>query len=51
MLFRSQGDIVTVDGTDESDVSVIGVAGWCEGLELNFTPKQFIEHFKTILAK
>ena len=43
-----QGDIVTFNGYDIGDVCVEGVAGWCRGLELNFTPKQFAEHFKVI---
>ena len=41
-----QGDIVTFDGIDEGEVCVTGKAGWCAGVELNFTPKQFVEHFK-----
>jgi hypothetical protein len=43
-----QGDIVTFDGSDEGEVCVTGVVGWCEGVELSFTPKQFAEHFKVI---
>jgi hypothetical protein len=41
-----QGDIVNVLETDEGDIFVEGISGWCEGMELNFTPKQFVEHFK-----
>ena len=43
-----QGDIVIFSQYSEGDVYVEGVAGWCTGLELNFTPKQFVEHFKVI---
>tara|TARA_B110000503_G_C7029844_1_gene363524 strand:+ start:405 stop:614 length:210 start_codon:yes stop_codon:yes gene_type:complete len=43
-----QGDIVTFDDSDEGEVSVTGIAGWCEGFELIFTPKQFVDHFKVI---
>lgn len=43
-----QGDIVIFNQHSEGDVYVEGVAGWCEGFELNFTPKQFVEHFKVI---
>ena len=41
-----QGDIVIVNEVNEGDILVEGYAGWCEGLELNFTPKQFTECFK-----
>lgn len=43
-----QGDVVIFSEYSEGDVYVEGVAGWCRGLELNFTPKQFVEHFKVI---
>jgi len=43
-----QGDIVTFDGSDEGEVCVTGIAGWCKGIELSFTPKQFVEHFRVI---
>ena len=43
-----QGDIVKFIESGEGDVYVEGIAGWCEGMELNFTPKQFTEHFKVI---
>jgi hypothetical protein len=45
-----QGDIVTFDGSDEGEVCVTGIAGWCKGFELNFTPKQFVEHFRFCLV-
>jgi hypothetical protein len=43
-----QGDIVTLDGTDDGEVCVEGIAGWCKGRELTFSPRQFVEHFKVI---
>lgn len=43
-----QGDVVSVIETSEGDILVNGEAGWCEGVELSFTPKQFVEHFKVI---
>jgi hypothetical protein len=46
-----QGDIVIFNEANEGDVLVEGVAGWCKGVELNFTPKQFTEHFKVIGLK
>ena len=46
-----QGDIVKFIESGEGDVYVEGIAGWCEGMELNFTPKQFTEHFKVIGLK
>jgi hypothetical protein len=42
-----QGDVVELVSTDEGDVLVNGVAGWCNGLELTFTPREFTTHFKT----
>ena len=41
-----QGDIVILNEVNEGEVLVEGRAGWCKGIELNFTPKQFVEHFK-----
>jgi hypothetical protein len=46
-----QGDIVIFNEVNEGDVLVEGVEGWCKGVELNFTPKQFTEHFKVIGLK
>ncbi len=43
-----QGDVVSVIEMSEGDILVNGEAGWCEGVELSFTPKQFVEHFKVI---
>jgi hypothetical protein len=46
-----QGDVVTFDGSDEGEVYVTGIAGWCKGVELIFTPKQFVEYFRIIGIK
>lgn len=43
-----QGDIVIFNENSEGEIMVEGEAGWCKGLELNFTPKEFAEHFKVI---
>ena len=43
-----QGDVVIFNECGEGIMEVEGIAGWCEGLELNFTPKQFTEHFRVI---
>lgn len=43
-----QGDVVKFIEADEGEVIVIGIAGWCMGLELNFPPKKMVEHFKVI---
>ena len=43
-----QGDIVDVLEVSEGEVLVVGTMGWCEGIELSFTPKQFVQHFKTV---
>jgi hypothetical protein len=46
-----QGDIVTFDGSDEGEVCVTGIAGWCESIELIFQPNVFVEHFRIIGIK
>ena len=43
-----QGDVVIFNECGEGIMEVEGIAGWCEGFELNFTPKQFTEHFRVI---
>jgi len=40
-----QGDIVIVNEVSEGCIDVEGIEGWCEEVELTFTPKQFVEHF------
>lgn len=42
-----QGDTVIVNEVSEGEILVEGESGWCDGVELNFTPKQFVEHFKS----
>jgi hypothetical protein len=46
-----QGDIVICNGVEEGLVEIEGIAGWCEGVELCFTPKQFTECFRVIGLK
>jgi hypothetical protein len=43
-----QGDIVNLDSVDEGWIECTGVAGFCEGFILSFTPRQFAENFKGI---
>ena len=43
-----QGDVVKFVSFEEGDIYVEGIKGWCYGLELNFTPRQFVTHFKSI---
>ena len=43
-----QGDIVELVDQEEGDIYVEGIRGWCSGFELNFTPSQFVTHFKSI---
>jgi surfactin synthase thioesterase subunit len=41
-----QGDIVVFNGTDDGIVELEGIQGWCEGLELAFSPEMIVNHFK-----
>ena len=43
-----QNDAVIFNESSEGEVLVEGIAGWCKGRELSFTPKQFVEHFEVI---
>jgi len=43
-----QGDIVEVVGTEEGWVDLIGINGWCDGVEMNFTPKVIAECFASV---
>jgi len=45
-----QGDIVEVLGTEEGSVDIIGVQGWCQGIEITLSPKIIAEHFSSIMA-
>ena len=42
------GDIVELVDHEEGDICVEGIRGWCSGFEINFTPSQFVTHFKSI---
>jgi hypothetical protein len=44
-----QNDEVKFISNEEGEVLVIGINGWCEGMELTFTPKQLVEHFESII--
>ena len=43
-----ESDVVELVSTDEGEVVVNGIAGWCKGFELNFTPREFTTHFRTV---
>ena len=44
-----QNDEVKFISNEEGEVLVIGISGWCIGMELTFTPKQFVIHFESIV--
>jgi hypothetical protein len=44
-----QGDIVVFNSTDDGIVELEGIQGWCEGLELAFSPEMIVNHFKVKL--
>jgi hypothetical protein len=39
------GDKVEVLGNEEGLVDLIGIDGWCKGIEMNFNPKVVAECF------
>ena len=43
-----QGDVVELVDYEDGDICVEGIRGWCMAQELNFTPSQFVSHFKSI---
>jgi hypothetical protein len=43
-----QGDLVEVIGHEEGMVYLLGVFGWCNGVEMNFTPKVIAECFASV---
>jgi hypothetical protein len=43
-----QGDLVEVIGHEEGMVYLLGVYGWCNGVEMNFVPKVVAECFASI---
>ena len=47
-VIAMEGDVVELVSTDEGEVIVNGIAGWCKGFELNFTPREFTTHFRTV---
>jgi len=44
-----QNDEVEFISHEGGDILVIGIKGWCEVMELTFTPKQLVEHFESII--
>lgn len=43
-----QGDIVEVTDHEEGMVYLLGVSGWCNGVEMNFVPRVVVECFASI---
>jgi hypothetical protein len=43
-----QNDGVQFLSSGEGGILVIGISGWCDGIELTFTPTQFVTHFEII---
>ena len=43
-----KGDVVEILGIEEGNVDLIGVAGWCNGIEMNFSPKIIAECFSSV---
>ncbi len=44
-----QNDEVQFITNEDGDILVFGLKGWCDGMELSFTPKQLVEHFESII--
>jgi hypothetical protein len=40
-----QNDIVELYSVDENEIVVKGIFGWISGVEINFTAKEFVNHF------
>jgi hypothetical protein len=43
-----QGDLVEVTGCEEGMVYLLGVSGWCNGVEMNLIPEKVAECFASI---
>jgi hypothetical protein len=43
-----QSDMVEVTGCEEGMVYLLGVSGWCNGVEMNFIPKVVAECFASV---
>jgi hypothetical protein len=43
-----QGDVVEVTDCEEGMVYLLGISGWCNGIEMNFIPKIIAESFASI---
>jgi hypothetical protein len=46
-----QGDVVKIIDMEEGWVTLEGVAGYCEGIMVDFAPSMVVEHFKSIHLK
>ena len=46
-----QGDVVKIIDMEEGNVTIEGVAGYCEGVIIDFSPEIIVEHFKSIHLK
>lgn len=43
-----KGDKIKVIEATIGEIRVIGVSGWCAGVDLYLTPADFVNHFETI---
>jgi hypothetical protein len=43
-----QGDMVEVTDHEEGMVYLLGVSGWCNGVEMNLVPKVIAECFASV---
>jgi len=43
-----QGDMVEVTDHEEGMVYLLGVSGWCNGVEMNFVPRIIAECFASV---
>jgi len=46
-LIFMKNDLVKVTSVENEMIFLEGVKGWCEGLEINLTPKIVAEYFET----
>ena len=43
-----KGDVVKILNTEEGWVNLEGIAGWCKGIEMSFSPKIIAECFSSV---
>jgi len=46
-VIMMKNDVVKLNSVVDGYVNVEGVSGWCYGVELNFTPYQFVTYFES----